>query len=83
VTCGDVGLENAVVVPRALFPIMLAKVEEITKSKAYKSGWLSTFGARTEVQGFLVRRCSKEVLKSAMSLLASLLAAGTLCRCPA
>jgi hypothetical protein len=62
VTCGDVGIEKAVVVPRALFPMMLAKLEEITKSKSYKSESLSTFVARTDLQGFLARRCSKEFL---------------------
>jgi hypothetical protein len=62
VTCGDVGIEKAVVVPRALFPMMLDKLEEITKSRAYKSAWLSTFDARRHLQGFLARRCSKEFL---------------------
>lgn len=62
VTCGDVGLEKAVVIPRALFPMMLVKLEGITKSKSYKSGWLSMFGAKNELQGFLARRCSKEFL---------------------
>jgi energy-coupling factor transporter ATP-binding protein EcfA2 len=62
VTCGDVGMEKAVVVPRALFPMMLTKLEEITKSRSYKSGWLSAFDARRDLQRFLARRCSKEFL---------------------
>lgn len=62
VTCGDVGIEKAVVVPRALFPMMLAKLEEITKSRSYKSAWLSAFDARRDLQGFLAQRCSKEFL---------------------
>ena len=62
VTCGDVGVERAIVVPRSLFPQMLLKLEEIGPSKTYKSRWMSAFGARSELQGFLARRCSKEFL---------------------
>lgn len=62
VTCGDVGIEKAVVAPRALFPMMLSKLEEITKSRSYKSVWLSAFNARRDLQGFLAQRCSKEFL---------------------
>lgn len=43
VTCGDVGIEKAVILPRALFPQMLAKLGEIRQSKAYKSPLLSQF----------------------------------------
>lgn len=62
VTCGDVGLEKAVIVPKSLYPHMLAKLGEITQSKAYKSPLLSRFGARRDLQGFLARRCSREFL---------------------
>jgi hypothetical protein len=62
VTCGDVGIEKAVVVPRVLFPMMLTKLEEITKSRSYKSAWFSLFDAQRDLQGFLARRCSKEFL---------------------
>ena len=62
VTCGDVGVERAIIAPRSLFPQMLAKLQEITPSKAYKSPLLSRFGARRDLQGFLTRRCSREFL---------------------
>jgi energy-coupling factor transporter ATP-binding protein EcfA2 len=62
VTCGDIGIERAVVVPKSLFPQMLAKLNEMSQSKSYKSAWLSTFGAKRDLQGFLARRCSKEFL---------------------
>lgn len=62
VTCGDVGIERAVVVPKSLFPQMLAKLQDFSQSKSYKSPWLSTFGAKWALQGFLARRCSKEFL---------------------
>jgi energy-coupling factor transporter ATP-binding protein EcfA2 len=62
VTCGDVGIEKAVVVPKSLFLRMLAKLEEFSQSKSYKSAWLSAFGAKRDLQGFLARRCGKEFL---------------------
>ncbi|MDQ5986395.1 MAG: hypothetical protein CSYNP_02119 [Syntrophus sp. SKADARSKE-3] len=64
VTCGDVGIEKAVVVPKPLFPQMLAKLSELSNSKLYKSAWLSSFGAKRDLQGFLARRCSKEFLSA-------------------
>jgi hypothetical protein len=62
VTCGDVGIEKAVVIPKSLFPQMLSKLKEMSQSKSYKSPWLSMFGAKRDLQGFLARRCSKEFL---------------------
>ena len=62
VTCGDVGIEKAVVVPKSLFPQMLAKLGELSRSNSYKSAWLSAFGAKRDLQGFLARRCTKEFL---------------------
>jgi hypothetical protein len=63
VTCGDVGIEGAVVVPNALFTMVLARLREFPKSKAYKSGSLASWGSKWALHGFLSRRCSKEFLK--------------------
>lgn len=41
---------------------MLAKLQEMSQSKSYKAPWLSVFGAKRDLQGFLARRCSKEFL---------------------
>lgn len=62
VTCGDVGIEKAVIVPRSLFPLMLTKLAEFAPSRAYRSPSLAVWGARRAVQSFLARRCSKEFL---------------------
>lgn len=62
VTCGDVGLENAVVIPKALFPLMLRRLVEFSATAEYKSPWLSTWGAKHRVQRFLAWRCSKDFL---------------------
>ncbi|MDQ3565384.1 MAG: hypothetical protein M3436_15065 [Pseudomonadota bacterium] len=62
ITSGDVGIEKAVVIPKALFPLMLVRLREFSSSKKYKSEWLSTWGAKSALQGFLASRCSKEFL---------------------
>jgi energy-coupling factor transporter ATP-binding protein EcfA2 len=62
VTCGDVGIEKAVIIPKALFPLMLVRLCEFSTSKKYKSERLSTWGAMSALQRFLSRRCSKEFL---------------------
>jgi energy-coupling factor transporter ATP-binding protein EcfA2 len=61
VTCGDVGIEKAVVLPKTLFPLMLKRLDEFSSPK-YKDPWLARWAERNGVQGFLTRRCSKEFL---------------------
>jgi hypothetical protein len=63
VTCGDVGIEKAVVIPRVLFPLMLERLSEFPKSRNYKSPFLSTWGGKWALHSFLARRCSKEFLE--------------------
>jgi hypothetical protein len=63
VTCGDVGIERAVVVPNRLFGLMLAKLSELSSTHKYKAAWLSDWGVRQNLQGFLARRCSKDFLE--------------------
>lgn len=60
VTCGDVGIEKAVVVPKPLFPLMLEKLGEFSSSTSYKSPWLAAWGARWALHSFLASRCSKD-----------------------
>ena len=62
VTCGDVGLERAVVIPRALFPLMLQRLQEFSTTAHYKTAWMSKLGARSDLQWFLAFRCSKDFL---------------------
>lgn len=63
VTCGDVGIEKAVVIPRVLFALMLERLQEISKSKDYKSAHLAFWGGKWALHGFLARRCSREFLE--------------------
>ena len=62
VTCGDVGFENAVVVPRSLFRQIVEKLGEMNSTKSHKSTFLSAFGARRNLHSFLTYRCSGEFL---------------------
>lgn len=62
VTCGDVGRENAVVIPRGLFPDVLLKLDELSSSKGFKSKTLSAWDAKRKLQRFLAYRCSAEFL---------------------
>ena len=62
VTCGDVGFENAVVVPRSLFPQIMKKLGEIKNTKSYESALLSALGVTRDLYGFLTYRCSRAFL---------------------
>jgi hypothetical protein len=60
VTCGDVGLERAVVISEGLFPLVLARLSEVSVAKQYKSPVLARWIGRGRVDSFLASRCSKE-----------------------
>ena len=62
VTCGDVGIERAVVIPRSLFPLVLRRLNEYSSTKKYKTEWYSTWDTKRSLQHFLTYRCSKEFL---------------------
>ncbi|HDY7617318.1 TPA: hypothetical protein RQJ81_004271 [Vibrio vulnificus] len=63
ITCGNVGIEKAVIVPKSLFTMMIERLNEFTKSTKYKVQWLSSWGARWTLYRFLANRCSKEFLE--------------------
>ncbi len=62
VTCGNVGVEKAVVVPKALFPTMIARLREFSTSDNYKVERMSSWEVRWTLYRFLAVRCSKEFL---------------------
>jgi len=62
VTCGNVGIEQAVMVPKPLYPQMVARLVEFTVSEKYKSQHLAILRAKWSLHSFLTRRCSKEFL---------------------
>ena len=61
VTCGDVGLEHAVSLPKPLFPLVLERLGGFSSS-GYKSSALSGWDRRRRLDRFLTYRCSKEFL---------------------
>ena len=68
VTCGDVGIERAVVVPKSLFPLMLTRLGEFSASTRYKSPWHATWGAKSRIwifcRGAARRNFSRSISKS-------------------
>jgi energy-coupling factor transporter ATP-binding protein EcfA2 len=64
VTCGNVGVEKAVVVSKSLFPKMITRLLEFSTSDQYKTEWLAKWGAKRTLQRFLANRCSKEFLST-------------------
>jgi hypothetical protein len=62
VTCGDMGLEKAVIVPKSYFPIVMDRLAGFTNSDEYKSSFLGRWGAKWRLYSFLAIRCSREFL---------------------
>jgi len=62
VTCGTVGIEKAVVVPKSLFSMMIDRLSNFSESNKYKGQWLSSWSARWDLDRFLASRCSKGFL---------------------
>ena len=63
VTCGDVKLEKAVIVPKSLFPLMLEKLKAYNKTSTHKSALYSIFYAKRNLLDFLSTRCSLSFIK--------------------
>jgi hypothetical protein len=64
ITCGDVGLERAVVLPKALFPLVLERLGEFStiETTKYKTPIYSSWYRHDRLERFLATRCSKEFL---------------------
>jgi len=62
ITCGDVGIENAVIVPRSLFALVLKKLHDLSMQPKQKTIWLSLWNIHDSLNSFLAYRCSKEFL---------------------
>jgi hypothetical protein len=62
VTCGNVGLEKAIIITKAMFPFILERILLFKESEVYKTGYLSRWGAKRKIYTFLSRRSSKDFL---------------------
>ena len=68
VTCGDVGIENAIVLTSELFPLMLARLDDLLKLPLDDPSdrWWKT-RRRDSLMAFLARRCSASFLSLYLS----------------
>src|SRR3546814_21042512 len=62
VTCGNVGIDRAVVLPAKLFPQMIDRLSSYQSSPDFKTTWLSKWGERLTLYTFLSARCSNTLL---------------------
>jgi hypothetical protein len=80
ITCGDVGLEKAIIIPKNLFNVILTRLRNFKESKEYKSTHLSVWGAKRSLHTFLGKRCSKnfliDYLKQDISILKAIASPG-------
>lgn len=60
VTCGDVGLEKAVVLSKGLFPLVLKRLNESSSTTRYKTPVLASWHMKDRIDRFLASRCSKD-----------------------
>jgi len=63
ITCGDVQIKKAVIIPQKYYPTILERLGEFTTTSKYKTSYLSTWGAKRKIHSFLARRCSKEFVR--------------------
>jgi energy-coupling factor transporter ATP-binding protein EcfA2 len=62
ITCGNVAIEKAVVVPRTLFPEMISQLRNLSTSDKFKVKSTSKVHSKLLLCRFLASRCSKEFL---------------------
>ncbi len=61
VTCGDVGFEKAVSLPKALFPLVIKRLDEFSATTPKR--WDVFYNVSRRIDDFLSSRCSKEFLR--------------------
>lgn len=73
ITCGDVGYQNAVIVPSIFFSLIVLRLNDLKKTDSYKTAFLSVWDANRKLLQFLSNRCSKEFLQLYLKTNASML----------
>ena len=63
ITCGNVEIEKAVIVPRSLFSMIIDRLSGFSNSDKYKVEWLASWSAKRALDRFLASRCSKGFLE--------------------
>jgi energy-coupling factor transporter ATP-binding protein EcfA2 len=62
ITCGDAGLERAIIIRKPMFAYIIERLCGFVESEKYKSPFLSTWYARRSLHSFLATRCSSDFL---------------------
>lgn len=63
VTCGDVGIEQAIVLPAALFPLFIEKLISLSaECERRGDDYQAARRAESDLDGFLARRCGPDFL---------------------
>ena len=68
ITCGDVGIERATIVPRSLFGEVMGKLDELDEVAQCHPDELTRYSATRRLLAFLARRCSDEFLQLYLDL---------------
>lgn len=63
ITCGNMSIKNAIIIPKKLFNLILEKLNSYKSTKKYKTEFLSEWGAKRNLFNFLARRCSVNFLR--------------------
>lgn len=67
VTCGDVGLEKTIIVPKGMYNLILERLLVFNQSEEYKTTYRSRWGAKRKIYTFLSHRASKAFIKLYLS----------------
>lgn len=62
ITCGDMEIRNAIIVPAQMYSLILDKLKAYKKTRRYKVEFMSAWGAKRKLFTFLARRCSEKFL---------------------
>jgi len=63
ITCGDVGIKNAVIVTKDFYPLILDKLRNFKATQKYKTEYLQVWGAKRKLHNFLSARCTSDFLR--------------------
>ena len=66
ITCGNVKLENAVVVPSSFYPGVIQRLSNFKNSEMCKTAFYSEWKAKRVLMNFLATRCSESLLNNVL-----------------
>lgn len=74
ITCGDVGVGHATIIPRSLFALVAERIKSFYQTETQKGDWRFEYHARQKILLFLARRSSLEFINMYLSQAPELLA---------